>query len=107
MIIKYVSQEIRRIISETDYESIKTPVGDLEMPIGYMNDEEKALFTLLSRCTDCHTALFLNNRLQISFRRLDGGHGVNYCYHCRADFVVAADLDISSLIWRPYTPFLS
>lgn len=103
MIINNVSREISRIIRDGDYEPIITPIGDFEIPICQMTKEEKAIYTMLERCEDFVIAKFLLKRLNNSFRRL--GKAGNY--HCRQGFEIVVKLDLSRLIWRPYTPSLN
>ncbi len=49
MINKDLSLKIVRIIKENDYEEINTPLGPLDIPFGYMREEEKALYSLWLR----------------------------------------------------------
>lgn len=102
MIINNVSQELRKIKLENSYEPVKTSIGSEEIPVGSMNNEEKSIILFLDRTDDERTILYLKDRLNNSLRRFGSER-----YFCRQGEVVVTHLNLSRLIWRPYTPNLN
>lgn len=99
MILNTVYQEIKRIIDEGVYGEVDIPLNNLEIPVGHMNDEEKAIFSLLIKSEEEAVKNFLNKRLKNSFRRFGDAN-----YFVRQNFIVVTELDIYSLKWHIYLP---
>jgi hypothetical protein len=127
MVINYLAQEIARIKANKNFLPIKSELEDCDMPIGRMNDEEKAIMSLhyisgaylnqlISESESMPTLAekekyfeeineiyrdldFLNNRLANSLKRFGPGP-----FFCRRDFVVVKKIVIFEIKRRVYCP---
>ena len=110
MVINSVVAELRAVIIKKDYRQVEIPIKYSEIPVGRMNQEEKAIYSLLLKNFETNfdnkdrtnNINFLIKKLVKSLKRFGEEK-----YSFRSDFVVVTKLDISRLIWRPYSPNLN
>lgn len=105
MVINHISQQIRHAVAQGNCRPINIARRELEIPIGYMNNEEKAIYSLMEGCKDEKVLDYLTRRMRNSLRRLNIKGICWKLEKCefRDDFLIVMNLDISSLIWNPYT----
>lgn len=109
MVLNFISEQIRKTMASRDYASCQGAMSEKEIPIGLMNDEEKAIYSLMENCKNERALHYLKRRMNNSLRRLNirGIYWKVEKCEFREGFIIVMELDTSRLTRQYYLPCLN